>query len=69
MTPVFKLVFGFVTIVVTAMFLFLLISAELNSLDLTFAKYFGLFIAFSAISFLLLTRGEDNEETKCIKKH
>ena len=47
----------------TAVIVFLLATSELNYKDLTFAKYFGMLGILAAISFVVLTANDDNEET------
>ena len=47
----------------TAVIIFLLATSELTYKDLTFAKYFGMLGVLAAISFVILTNNDDNEET------
>ena len=47
----------------TVVIVFLLATSELNYRDITFAKYFGMLGVLAAISFVILTNNDDNEET------
>ncbi len=47
----------------TAVIVFFLATSELSYRDITFAKYFGMLGVLAAISFVILTNNDDNEET------
>ena len=47
----------------TAIIVFFLATSELSYRDITFAKYFGMLGVLAAISFVILTNNDDNEET------
>ena len=55
MKPIIQMIFGFSTLIITLVFLFLMATSELNNQDLTFAAYFGFFATLSAILFFVLT--------------
>ena len=63
MKPLIQIGLGSLTCVGTLVFLFLLVTSELNFMDLRFAAYFGAFSTMAALSFFILTRNDDNEET------
>ncbi|MBI3590672.1 MAG: hypothetical protein HY094_04750 [Candidatus Melainabacteria bacterium] len=64
----FQLLIGFASAAGSLVMLYLLATSELSYKDLTFAIYFGIFATMAAISFLVLTRNADNEETNPAKE-
>ena len=63
MKSLVQLIIGSLTALGTLVFLFLLATSEINFMDLKFAAHFGAFATLAAISFFVLTRNDDNEET------
>lgn len=48
--------------------LYLLATSELNFQDASFGKYYGILGVLAAISFIILTQNDDNEETNPAKE-
>ena len=48
--------------------LYFLATSELNFQDVTFGKYYGILGILAAISFIILTQNDDNEETNPAKE-
>ena len=68
MMSLVQLIVGFLAAVSTLVFLYLLATSEMSFMDLKFAAYFGAFSTIAAISFFVLTRNNDNEETDPLKE-
>ena len=54
---------GFICAGASAILLFLIVTSELNYKDLTFITYFGVLCMLAAITFFVVLRNPDNEET------
>lgn len=65
---IIQLLIGFFCAGASLVMLFLLATSEMNFKDLTFAIYFGVFAIMTAISFFVITRNPDNEETNPAKE-
>ena len=63
MKALFQILVGFLIVGASLVLLFLMATSEINFMDLTFAKYFGLFATIAAVGFVVLLRNDDNEET------
>ena len=64
MREMLQLIFGFISAVACTVLIVLMLLSEYNFQDLTFALYFGIFSTIGALTFFVLTRNKDNEETK-----
>ena len=58
-----KLIVGILSSIACVTLILLMVFSEFNFKDLTFAAYFGIFSSIAAITYFVLTRNEDNEET------
>ena len=68
MKSIIQLVIGAIVAGSSVVLIVLMAFSELNYRDLTFGKYFALFITLAAVGFLVLLRNEDNEETNPAKE-
>lgn len=59
-----QLFFGLVSAAACIVLIILMLLSEFNFQDLAFALYFGIFSTIGALTFFVLTRNKDNEETK-----
>ena len=58
-----QLIVGLVCASGSLILLFLIVTSELNYKDLTFITYFGILCMLAAITFFVVLRNPDNEET------
>lgn len=63
MRTLIQLAVGGICAVASIALLVLMAFSEINFKDLTFGVYFGIFGTIAGVSFFVLTRKEDNEET------
>jgi hypothetical protein len=63
MREMFQLMFGFISAAACVVLMVIMLLSEYNFQDLTFALYFGIFSTIGALTFFVLTRNKDNEET------
>ena len=68
MKTVIQLIVGTLSLVGTLVVLFLLATSEMNFMDGKFTTYFGALSILAAITFFVLTRNDDNEETNPAKE-
>jgi len=52
----------------TLVLLYFLATSEFNFQDVAFGKYYGILGVLAAVSFIILTQNDDNEETNPAKE-
>ena len=63
MMEMLKLIVGGFSMLACLVLIGLMVFLEFNFKDLTFATIFGIFSVIGAITYFVLTRNDDNEET------